>query len=212
MLATFRTHFVYSNTMYSAAQHLVETLTGQSLQTVLKERVFDVLGMHRTFFGIQYLQDRGADVAIDMASGYQWIPDVPSEGADSGKHGKHKEIAQRGFPEQGGAGDVISCVSDYALWMRAVLSRDTRLVKGKGWKQLFRPRTISGNDYTPQEKEVYSTPLYSLGWCRDNYRGTDNLWHTGRDPGVEHVTPSTYTPLLRIAWSFSTLTWLVSVL
>ncbi|OCK79261.1 beta-lactamase/transpeptidase-like protein [Lepidopterella palustris CBS 459.81] len=191
--ATMRTRFIYSNTMYAAAQHLVETLIDQPLQKVLRERTFDVLGMGRTFFGFHDVEERGKDITADMAKGYRWVPGGDNEAADNECEGKYVEVPWRGSPEQGGAGDIISCVSDYALWMRAVLSRDSRVLSEEGWTEVLWPRMISDDKYPAQARRNFGTQTYALGWSGDHYRGEKIIEHTGRDPGIGtlvHLLPA----------------------
>ena len=205
-LATLRTRFIYSNTMYAAAQHLIETLTNQPMHKVLRERIFDVLGMERTFFGFHDVEERGEVQKADMANGYRWAPDGDIQAANNGGRGKHVEVPWRGSPEQGGAGDIISCVSDYALWMLAVLSRDSRVLSEEGWKEVLRPRIILDDEYPEQERRNFGTETYALGWERDSYWGQEIIKHTGEDPGigcdllVPALTCSHHYPSLLSIW------------
>ena len=50
-LASLRTRSIYSNTMCTLAQDLIETLLNQPLSNVLKEQNLDILNMKRSFFG-----------------------------------------------------------------------------------------------------------------------------------------------------------------
>jgi CubicO group peptidase (beta-lactamase class C family) len=56
LTAGLRTTFQYCNLMFVVASHVVETLTGVWLGDVLKERIWEALGMKSTvcFFSIPF--------------------------------------------------------------------------------------------------------------------------------------------------------------
>ena len=98
-----RTTYMYCNLMYVVLSHCVETLTGQSLGEVLRERIWKPLGMGSTFYGVEDL-----DGGKKLATGYYW---------DENKE-RFAEIEDDPTPEVAGAGLVISSVRDYAKWVR----------------------------------------------------------------------------------------------
>lgn len=185
-LATLRTRHIYSNTMYAAAQHLIETLRGEPLRKVFRERIFDVLGMQRTFFGFHDIEERRDDTKADTAKGYRWLPDGRGEAAEAEGNGKYVQIHWQGSPEQGAAGDIVSCVSDYAFWMRALLSQDSRILSEEGWKEVMRPRVVVENneDRPDEERRKLGPETYALGWSKYQYWGEEIVMHTGVDPGI----------------------------
>ena len=69
---TFRTHFEYCNTMYVAASHALETVTGKPLGHVLRELLWDPLGMQQTYAGYgdaaRAVEQRGEV----LARGHTW--------------------------------------------------------------------------------------------------------------------------------------------
>jgi CubicO group peptidase (beta-lactamase class C family) len=65
-----RTKFQYSNLMYVAVAHLVETLTGQWIGDFVRQRIWEPLRMMATFYGIDDLKNRRG--AENLAQGYRW--------------------------------------------------------------------------------------------------------------------------------------------
>ncbi|KAB8339166.1 hypothetical protein FH972_022101 [Carpinus fangiana] len=197
-ISAFRSTFHYSNTMYSAAHALAESLTQQPLHATLRKRTWDVLGMNRTFLGIEDLEtaigtesNETKKASLNLPTGYRWEDNEQ----------RSVELPFRGMPEQSGAGDIISCVDDYAQWMRAVLTRDTRILSKKGWREVLRPRIVVSNPSKEDDKEDgeheeelkgLSTLTYALGWFVEHYWGEKIVSHTGGDPGIAtlvHLLP-----------------------
>jgi CubicO group peptidase (beta-lactamase class C family) len=117
--------------------YLVEIVSGQPLDQFLKERIFEPLGMHDTFFYVpENKQDR-------LATVYTWyegkglgrFPDTPitegtfSYAADYPIHGPKKLFA-------GGAG-LCSTAADYARFCQLMLNRGEW-----GGKQLISRKSV----------------------------------------------------------------------
>ncbi|MCJ1385820.1 hypothetical protein MMC17_008944 [Xylographa soralifera] len=69
-----RTTFQYSNIMYMAVSHVIETLTGLWLGDFLKQRIWKPLEMHSTFLSLEDClnADYGRDPEVGLAHGYRW--------------------------------------------------------------------------------------------------------------------------------------------
>ena len=109
------TQFSYCNSGYAILADMIEKITGKKYGDVLKERIFDPLGMKQSYFGT-------VPHATSMAIGY--INDQP-------EHIYPVENAA-------GAGAIVSTAEDLLLWHNA-LSDGTILPKDK-IEELFKPR------------------------------------------------------------------------
>ena len=109
MSAEPRTTWQYSNYMFTAVGHVIETLTGQWLGDFFREMLWGPMGMSST-----YLRREDAETAENiLAAEYWWdseaesyleVPHLPD--------GRGRE----------GAGMVISNVEDYAKYLRHMMS------------------------------------------------------------------------------------------
>ena len=103
------THFQYS-LCHDVLGALIEVWSGKTLGEYMKENLFDVLGMNRTFFGVS--KDR--EILDKMAVRYNYISDGEFEE-------KPLEIVYNLSDEyeSGGAG-LSSCAEDYSLFLQAL--------------------------------------------------------------------------------------------
>lgn len=165
-----RTRLQYSNIMFTAATHVVESLCGEADYTAfLRSRIWDPLGMHNTF------QDR-PDVrpGASEAQGYRWDEET----------GRHVAVPMLASPEGRGAGCVLSSAGDYAKFVRCLIKRAAPLSE-KAHKALVEPRTIEevpDAELIPGHSDVV---LYALGLYRDTYRGSTLMTHAGAVPGFK---------------------------
>lgn len=165
-----RTRLQYSNIMFTAATHAVESISGEADYTAfLRSRIWDPLGMRDTF------QDR-PDVrpGASEAQGYRWDEDA----------GRHVAVPMLASPEGRGAGCVLSSAGDYAKFVRCLIQRAAPLSE-KAHKALVEPRTIEevpDAELIPGHSDVV---LYALGLYRDTYRGSTLMTHAGAVPGFK---------------------------
>lgn len=162
-----RTKWQYCNQMYVVATHVVETLTGgRWLGDVLREWIWEPLGMRSTYFS---LPDALA-APEHLAGGYAW---------DKEK-GEFSTVPFMPVDEIGGAGSVISSVDDYTKWIRSLLRQDGPVPKS-GHEAVKTPRMIvKPLDALPSAKSPYDAPeLYALGWETTSYRGHRFWTHAG---------------------------------
>lgn len=170
--APLRTRLQYSNIMFTAATHAVESLLSGEVDytAFLRSRIWGPLGMHNTF------QDR-PDVrpGAHEAQGYRW----DEEGA-----GRYVPVPILASPEGRGAGCVLASAGDYAKFVRCLIQRVAPLSE-KAHKALVEPRTIeelSEAELIPGHSDVV---LYTLGLYRDTYRGSTLMSHAGAVPGFK---------------------------
>lgn len=172
-----RTKWQYCNHMYVVAAHVVQTLTGgRWLGDVLREWLWAPLGMRATYFSL------GDALAAPehLAAGYSWLRE----------EGEFVGMPQMPTDEVSGAGAVISCVEDYARWIRMLLHEEAPLPRA-GHRAVKTPRILINPDsvlgsYSSGEAETDAKPLpydgplaYAFGWQVGSYRGHTFWTHSG---------------------------------
>ncbi|KAJ0110014.1 hypothetical protein J7T55_014816 [Diaporthe amygdali] len=160
-----RTKWQYCNQMYVVATHVVETLTGgRWLGDVLREWIWEPLGMRSTYFS---LPDALA-APEHFAGGYAW----------DGK--EFVSVPYMPVDEIGGAGSVISNVDDYTKWIRSLLREDGPVPKS-GHAAIKTPRMIVKHlSALPSAEGPYDAPeMYALGWELMSYKGHRFWTHAG---------------------------------
>ena len=154
-----RVKYSYSNCMYLVLSHVIETITGKGLGEVMKELIWDPLGMTDTYLDL----DQAQAAQNHFAAGYHWDE----------KDKKFKEVPYVGVIEVSGAGAIISTANDFTKWLKCLLYQTEPFSEGTH-KDIRQPRIISrppknGKDYT----------LYGLGWERTVYQGHVMYMHSG---------------------------------
>jgi CubicO group peptidase (beta-lactamase class C family) len=178
-----RTVFQYCNIMFGVATDLLENLTGQKLETILRDRIWGPLGMNSTSFSLPSEKEKASS---QLARGYYWNPDAGDESASTHKDPYVPEPYLDIFPISG-AGATISTVNDYSLWIKALLdaarnkTNSDSPITGSMLKDLFRPRTIVplvalGVD---DIEDFITPPLYALGWLNLKFLGELLVGHSG---------------------------------
>jgi D-alanyl-D-alanine carboxypeptidase len=148
------THFQYSNEGFIIAGHLLEVITGKSWETLMREQLFEPLGMKSAGFG-----PPGSAEKVDAPRGHTswWKAVPPGKSADNP-------------PGLGPAGTVHANLEDWgkfiAFNLRAAQGKEPRLPK-----KLFDELT------TPPDK----LDKYALGWvtAQRDWAGGKAIWHNG---------------------------------
>lgn len=174
-----RTTWQYCNQMFIVAAHVIETLTGRWLGDVLRAWVWAPLGMHATYFS---LEDALA-APEHFAAGYSWLPAPRAEFA---------RVPYMPTDEVSGAGAVVSCVEDYARWLRMWLREDAPLPRAghraiKTPRMIIDPETVLAGESgaargskQQQQPPPFDGPLtYTFGWQVGSYRGHRFWTHSG---------------------------------
>ncbi|KAM3506303.1 hypothetical protein MY11210_007605 [Beauveria gryllotalpidicola] len=155
-----RTAYQYSNLMYMALSHVIETLAKKPLQTTLKELIWGPLNMTSTFLD---LADAKASSPNQLATGYAW---------DKAAH-KHAAIT-RDYLQEAGAAGIITSVVDHAKWVRSLLYSTAPLSQDTH-NDMRRPRVI--DDLDPAENMGFG--MYTLGWQRTTFHNETLIRHVG---------------------------------
>ena len=169
---SLRAQYGYNNNMFIAAGQVIAALTGRPWDEVVRERIFQPLGMSRTTTSVTAL--RGMD---DLAT--------PHARYD----GRMTPIAWRNFDNVGSAGAINTTVRDMAQWVRFQLARGTvggrRLLSDSAFRQMRQPNTPIRSDAATDSlyPEVHLRS-YGLGWVLSDYRGRLVVSHGGALDGM----------------------------
>jgi CubicO group peptidase (beta-lactamase class C family) len=161
--ADFRSSFQYCNMNYTVAGYMLGERAGKSWEALIRERIFEPLGMSHTVLSVTEMQK-----APDFARPYIDWEEKPEV----------MEFHNADF--LGPAGAVVSSAEDLSRWILWNLN------KGKvGEKQLLGERSLlliqSPQVPIPQPRKYkeQSYPSYGLGWFIDFYRGHLHVHHGG---------------------------------
>ena len=159
-------YFRYSNIGYKTLGLLLETITGQPYQDVIRARILDPLGMEDSHSVI------GFDTRKRAAVGYRSFYDDRPEHRDHG-------IVPAMWSEYGaGDGCQASTAGDMAIYLRMLMNR------GSGSTS----RVISEESFALMTQHVIQTPqwggaFYGYGLTIAEVDGHDYLGHGGSTPG-----------------------------
>ncbi|MFW6012106.1 MAG: serine hydrolase [bacterium] len=171
LTADLRERFQYNNLMYMTAGHLAGRLSGGTWEEVMRERLFDPLGMERTNFSVAASQENP-----DHALPYHETDDDALE-----------RIPFRPLDLIGPAGSVNSSVREMSRWLRFNLAGGEwdgrRLVQPETLSDLHSPHmTLPGR---PSPESRVSQQAYGMGWMVEVYRGHRRVLHGG---GIDGFT------------------------
>jgi hypothetical protein len=139
----------YNNGGYILVTAAIERITGQSLDEVLRQRIFQPIGMYDT-----QLRRWDSD----------FLPNSAALHMVDGKGGYRKESMGM---ELTGAGGVVSTMDDMLRWLRHM---DSPVVGSAGtWRLMTTPRRLANGTFTS----------YGFGLVPCRYRGMETLSHPG---------------------------------
>lgn len=178
-VTSFRSAYAYDNVLYLAAGLVIEAVTGQKWNDVVRQRILTPLGMTATGSDIALMSSAAAATPYSLDGGKLTV--VPIDTVDN--------IMS--------AGGLISNVTDLAKWM--IVRLDSGRIGGVGGGSLFS---------VAQAKEMWSAqtilPIddgapalrglrpnfaaYGLGWVLHDYRGHKIVSHDGGLAGMTSRT------------------------
>ncbi|TXH28412.1 MAG: serine hydrolase [Cyclobacteriaceae bacterium] len=164
---SLRSSFIYQNIFYGYAGKVIEKVSGLPWEVFIKQRIFEPLGMTRSYPHLQMVND------ANQTSEHYWVD------------GKITVISRTNADAIGPAGSVWSSIDDMSKWAICMLDSSKyaggRLVKPTTWVELFKPQVIvPANQFYPTAqltKPNWTT--YSLGWFQQDYKGKKVNFHTG---------------------------------
>ena len=180
---SIRTAFQYNNQCYVLAGHVLERLSGLTFEELLQQRILDPLGMNRTRFFVEDLEEDenravgyGRPDGRDPAHGKVAIPYYKSA-VESRKEGVGSPFAP--------AGCLSSCVDDLLKWARLHLEDRTGavgLLSERALTTLHAPQMLLEEPLDmPQPETAFH--CYGLGWFVESYRGHTLVHHSGNIDG-----------------------------
>lgn len=182
---SFRSHFGYQNIMFLTAGQLEAAVAGENWDHLVRQRIFEPLGMVSTGTSVHDLP-LGGDVAS------------PHEKVD----GKVIPIAWRDIDDIGPAGSINSSVTDMARWVRfqlddgvipsggssgagaAKAAPGRRLISHAAMREMHSPQTVITITEEGEKLNPWSHfSAYGLGWFLLDYRGNQVIHHGGNIDG-----------------------------
>jgi len=171
---SLRSSFIYQNVMYAAAGAVVEAASGQPWEQIVRERIFEPLGMSG---------------AIPTAATLAKQPDVATPHAKV--DGNVREIENASTDTVAPAGSVWAGVEDMAKWSAMLLARGKAssgraLLAPETVDELFAPQTMVTREafYPTARLTKPKWTTYGLGWFQQDYRGHAVDYHTGSIDGM----------------------------
>ncbi|RUO33713.1 serine hydrolase [Aliidiomarina soli] len=165
--AAFRSRYVYSNVMYSAAGEIVAAVSGMSWDDFIAQRLFAPLNMARSNTSItQFTADDN-----NIAWPHQYI------------EGDIVPIQRRNFDNVGPSASVNTSAHDMAQWIRLQLGEPgvyagERLISEETMQQMHQPQiALSRSDRNEPVR------AYGFGWTLNSYRGLATSSHGGATDG-----------------------------
>ena len=168
--ASFRSTFQYQNLMYMTAGLLAGERAGSTWEDVVRQRLFQPLGMTRSTLSVETMQQT-ANYARPYGGGTDSIAALDFRNIDA----------------VGPAGSINSSVTEMLPWVRLFLNDgthgDTQVLEAATVDALTQPRIVVENfplQFAPQQSPY---TMYALGWFVQPYRGHRLLQHGGNIDG-----------------------------
>lgn len=165
----FRTHFQYQNLMYMTAGYLAGEVNGTDWETLVRQRIFEPLGMTNSNFSVEESQK-----TADFALPYREKDEVV------------KEIPFRSINEIGPAGSINSSAAQLVNWVLLQLNKgkhgDKQIISESALKQIHSPQMTIED---PLWNELFQADyvMYGLGWFIQPFRGHTLVHHGGNIDG-----------------------------
>lgn len=201
--APFRTQFKYCDWMYGAAG-LAAAAAGGGWDHALTSRIFEPLGMRRTFTEIGDVIDARGLAACHECE----LVGAPVDPGDVMKvanvaaphvdvNGKLQPTTWRRMPSRGGS-SVLSSAHDVGrflqLYLRGGMLGERQLISAKALREILEPRILTKIDTGPADLAGFATEYqrtrswdiaYGYGWHVGRYADEKVFWHGGASLGFE---------------------------
>lgn len=188
---SFRGKYYYQNMMYMTAGYLCGYLTGQSWESFIQDRIFNVLGMHNSTFG-PWLDGGQTAVPYRFRRKLQTVVEMAYYDASRA----------RDYDPLGPAGGIYSTVEDLGLWLKVHLNHgyagDVQLVSAHNLREMHAPQMIM--PASGFNEELFGTTLnaYGMGWTIRPYKGFTLIQHNGAIDGFRALISVIPQPKLGI--------------
>ena len=177
------TGFQYSNSNYVLAALIAETVTMNPLETELRTRIWNPLGMNHTYFGAyQTYTEQTAGVWWNFGSGLKNYSDSATT-----------SMLSFGY----GCGNIVSCPTDLALLIEGLLSG--QLLNNQSLNEML--------TFVPQSYSTW-TQGYGLGIHHQNAQFNDTvIGHHGYYTNLTHMFHSLNYDFTLVTMSNTQTTW-----
>jgi CubicO group peptidase (beta-lactamase class C family) len=155
--------FSYNNTAFDIAGRVIEKVTGQVYERVIRDMIFAPLGMEKSFFFAEEL------ISYRVAIGHIWT--------DDGLKPARRYALSRAMNPAGG---IVSCVSDMLRYARFQMGDGTapdgsRLLRRETMDHMQSPLSPGGN----------FCDAVGVAWLLNDYRGYSTFGHGGSTNGFQ---------------------------
>jgi len=157
------TRWQYSNTGYTLLALIAEAVSGQSFDTLLRERIFQLLGMSTAAY-------RDSSAGPAHATGYDLVDGTLRR-------------QPRVFSGWGNSG-IEASVIDIARWASALSRRE--LLRPESYRLMYQPAILRGGTSVDFEFSG-ARSSYGLGWFLTSYRANRLVTHGGAIAGFSSV-------------------------
>ncbi|KAI5369638.1 Putative beta-lactamase/transpeptidase [Septoria linicola] len=164
-----RAGWEYSNIPYIAVSHAIETLTGATLKDLLKNQIFNPLGMLNSTFELGDALRLAKDSSdLEIARGHLW-----DESSQS-----YRRVLWDDIPPANGSGGILSNVLDYTRWIKHLMvpSNLNPALSSNAVKSLRMPRILTLKD---ENRPFIGPEAHCLGLYSQTYRGREVISHSG---------------------------------
>ena len=196
--ASFRSRWQYQNLMFMTAGYLVERLTSRSWDELVRERIFEPLGMSRSNTSVGDLAGAG-----DVALAYVWRDCPPDRAAGSSRPPVRTEcgltnVPYRNIDAVGPAGSINSSVEEMVRYIQfhidsGAYDGEQLLSKENAAAMQTSQTLVGGSETWPDE---LGTATYGLGLSVTSYRGHKLVQHGGGIDGF--ISQMSWLPRERI--------------
>ncbi|XP_059148723.1 protein flp-like [Physella acuta] len=179
----FRVKYIYSNLMYGLVTRISEILGGKKWEELMKENLFQPLGMTSTTFSTEADFNRG-DIVVPYAEIHSKLVQV------------NPEFSRR-WADMAGSGSIMSSADDMAKWMNFHLNASQngtgdQVLKPELLDELHEGKFYVGDETSsdlkyPQFPVATSDSVYGLGWRIGFFRGFERISHTGSTLGYRAI-------------------------
>lgn len=181
--AEFRKQPKYNNTVYALAGYVAEYVTGQKWEDLMKQYVFQPLGMDRT-----------CCLADEITSDSNYAAPYRV------REGQQVKVPFWNVDLAGPAASVNVTPKDMAKWIRFHIdggrnAEGKQVISEQNFSEMHK-ETAFMPDTTPMPGDVEPCDWYCLGWRRGTYRGHELHKHSGKIEG--YSTLQVYLPELKV--------------
>jgi CubicO group peptidase (beta-lactamase class C family) len=174
--AAVRQLWQYNNFMFTAQGVLAEKLFSKRWEAVIKEKIFDSLGMSASNFSVSDLE-RSADASV----GYYVQKDSLI-----------KRLDYYNIDAMGPAGSINSSVNDMANWVITWINggkfQGKEILPAQYVSEASSSQMVSASGVPDKENPDIHLSTYGFGWGISSYRGHYRVQHGGNIDGFSAIT------------------------